>query len=207
MSTFKKHKIVMLPAAEANLKPGDLYSNGKVIGVAVREYSKQHGYVLQHLYVVSSEEIKDMAIADNTHCMFFPWMHEKHPCQAGKDIGRIRTAGKYFEIIASTDSTLNLPGIPEEFLKAYCTAGGIEDVEVEYKDWCDYDYDDDNPSGMMDRPDWRLRLLPENTISIRSVAERTFTKEDLKAAYRAGTWAMKDPKCWDSFEEWFAKTY
>ena len=56
-----------------------------------------------------------------------------------------------------------------DFIKAFIEKQGkIDKVLVEYVDWCDYD--DDNEIGL-DKPDLRLKVAPDNTITIKPIQE------------------------------------
>ena len=37
------------------------------------------------------------------------------------------------KIIASTDSSLNLPKLSNDFIKKYCEVGGIDEIMIEYE--------------------------------------------------------------------------
>ena len=65
----------------------------------------------------------------------------------------------------------------DDFLKAFVKAQGkIDKVLVEYVDWCDYD----NEIGL-DKPDLRLKVAPDNTITIKPIQEEkvSWNKEEI----------------------------
>lgn len=91
----------------------------------------------QHVYLTTDEEIKE---GD-----WFISNRDIHQYEGDK-IPEILKLG-YRKIVATTDTSLNLPQIPQEFLKKYCEADGkIEEVEIEYEEKQvfesaeDYDY-------------------------------------------------------------------
>lgn len=148
-----KAKVVLLRARNQKyqVKQGDVFINDSrnrdwgslealVCERVTRDGHAWNGHGIQtdinHLYLISDEEIKDKKIY-NKHCLFFGWQggkdyNDKSPCLAGKDIGSIRTLGKYYEILATTDKSLNLPQIPQSFIKQYIEADGkIDEVDIE----------------------------------------------------------------------------
>lgn len=131
------------------------------------------GYIAQYLYVLSNKEIEDMNVVDSTHCIFFSWQYGgsydyENPCLAGKDIGRIRTTGKYYEIIATNDESLKLPRLSSEFLKKFCELNGIWEVLVEYEEIVDIEH---GVVGELVNHIHKLRVALDNTITIKPVQE------------------------------------
>lgn len=82
----------------------------------------------QHLYIVSSETIKQEdyiydEVEDNVH-------NTKNDVCTIEVLNRLPTI---FKVIASTDSVLGLPNITEHFIDDYCYENGIDEVMVEYE--------------------------------------------------------------------------
>ena len=85
----------------------------------------------QHIYITSDEEIKSSEI-DTKFCIFKS-DSSKIKCLSGKNHGRIKTIGKYYEIILTTNPTLIADGvqaIDDEFLEWFVKNPNCEFVEV-----------------------------------------------------------------------------
>jgi hypothetical protein len=164
-------------------------------GITIRDYM-QGSLEPQHLYITSNDEIKE-----NDHCY-----HEKYKlwCNIHGVLGSVTGSPEYIKenyrkIIASTDPTLKLPGIPEQFLQDYCKAGGIAEVEVLY------DIESVGRGSFFEV----LSVVYGNVIDIvgtQPVAERTFTEADMKAAWQSGINAYCST-AWTTFEDWLSNTY
>ena len=123
----------------------------------------------QHLYFLSNEEIKEgNYVIDSIGELFGPY-------EKGDIIGK-----EAKKIIATTDSSLQLPKSSKEFIQAYIKAYNegkpITKVLVEYKDWCDYD--DDCTWGGLDKSDWKLKINSFNEIIIKKVKD-SWTREEM----------------------------
>jgi len=189
----KKRKLVLLPTTNAEnsiIK----YRNDSLLhqkSLLTQSYLKEFGKKSFHLYLISDDEIKerdwyieDLGLPDSTllHQMDKASYEGWNSTDSKKDNLKRRCA----KVIASTDSELklfqDLYGIPhylpqfsENFLKAYCKAGGkITEVMVEYSRFCSvgkYPIDQNN---------WyeALKLRDDNTVII-STVKTNINKESL----------------------------
>ena len=154
--------------------------------------SELMGAINQHLYFTTDEEIKEGDWAYNIVQRTYFMVSKSFM----KLIGNTLPTNK--KTIATTNTKLNLgicedckqdkdyrhnfikctcslPQPSQAFIEAFCNAGGIWKVLVEYTDWCDYD--DDDATGI-DRPDLRLKVNSNNEIIIHSVKD-SWTKKEL----------------------------
>jgi len=145
----------------------------------------------QHLYFTSDEEI----------------VKGKEVYYIDKFTGKVTSSGgasyvgKESVIIATTNKSLTfhdkipigeninglhkqLPQISQSFIEEYVKAGGIDEVLLEYKDWCDYD--DDNTWGGLDKADLRLVLDQNNCVITHPVKPKLYTKEELIGNQKGG---------------------
>jgi hypothetical protein len=113
---LKNCKTVMLPTNEK--APINLTNQGLLFNSP--DYIGKN----QHLYILSDDEIKvgDYTIDNDGNL----------PFQIHANIVRYKQ-GKYPKIIASTDSSLNLPSPSQAFIEKYCEVGGIDEVLVKYE--------------------------------------------------------------------------
>jgi hypothetical protein len=85
----------------------------------------------QNIYITSDEEIKDSGIG--TKVCIFKSDSGRITCLAGKGYGRVRTIGKYYEVILTTDQDLindGVQAIDDEFLEWFVKNPSCEYVEV-----------------------------------------------------------------------------
>lgn len=182
----------------------------------------------QHIYFVSAtDEIKENDLAFGER-----W---SKPIQniygpIGSVIGsKDYIADNFKKIVATTDTSLNIPLIPEQFVKDYVTAqGNIREVWIEINDIVRAEYSEEYNDDVIvlngdiimsgdnqvdsDKLDKCLavyqgkpKLTRNNEVIICKEEKDTFTKEDLKKAFEAGK-AYKE-SFYDSFESWFNKTF
>ena len=141
----------------------------------------------QHLYILSDEKIKE-----GDWCL-------------NLDTNDIFKLGKYGvnnakKIIATTDTSLGLPLIPESFIKYYISEYNkgniITDVEVEYEDNGEEGWIGDDYNG---EPFWNekleLKVNPDNTINIYPI-KNSWNREEFEIAIRE-TWRVA---CSDTYE-------
>lgn len=134
--TYKECMVIMLPTTQEtnitkSITSGYLYHSSTL--EKARLHFKHEGATYQHLYIVSSEKIKEgwiIGLDDKIHY--------------------VNEAGTYPKvIIASTDSSIIyikgtkigeqdlLPRPSDDFIKKYCELNGdIKDVLVEYEELC-----------------------------------------------------------------------
>ena len=117
-----RFRVVMLPTEkESNIVKFD---NGKIVQIKTKKdkfFATSQFCEYQHLYIVDTEatiEAGDYCF-DGKH-MFGPFEKSDIPVK------------KFEKIIASTDTSLGLPAIPNHFIKAYCLDQNtiIENVEI-----------------------------------------------------------------------------
>jgi hypothetical protein len=198
-------KVVMLPKG-APFQDGDLIHNPTMNTLFVATKGLKHGWaghpakhlVAQHLYVTSSEKIK---LSD----WYYVGGHNTPDYSVIEAVSYrlvelANGSGAVYKIIASTNPALNLPGIPEQFLQNYCEASGINEIGVLY--------DSQSVGG---GPYFKVvHVVHGNLISIvtvKPVAERTFTKDDVQAAWNAAISAEHNGITFAEFEDWFSKNY
>ena len=183
----KQVDVVMLPTEKASkiwLKESTLSYNDDLSSL---------GFIPQHLYFLSDDEIKERDIV-KIPCGIgrVKELHYKlgndNPSYIVEDLiilslrygqkeNEFQTNSFRFEdvkkIIASTDESLKLPRPSNEFIKKYCELGGIDEVLVEYK--CSYE--DCNMFGCHKYEGChliqQLKVAPDNTISIYPITNET----------------------------------
>lgn len=172
----KKYKVVMLPTDEVSkilIEDRVLKSNPS--GIEVGGNVKY-----QHIYILSDEDIKegDWYINFETED-FYQCINED-----------FITCPSYIfrKIIASSNESLGLPRPSNEFLKIYCKAGGINEIEVEcieYGITCDYE--DEHGLGTCNkvcqgmcshRELYKLKIAPDNTININPI-KNSWNREEV----------------------------
>lgn len=127
MKKYEKCKVVMLPTEKA-IGSSIGFNNS---GQKLTYYPDKHVNILdvpQHLYFLSDEHI--------TKCPVYSWFYNE---KTKKVVQKLTNNYEnhfedhwYKKIIATTDSSLNLPRPSNEFIKAYCDKGGINEVLIEY---------------------------------------------------------------------------
>ena len=180
MEVNKKIQVHMLPTEDrSHIVKRE--SDSKIIFYNRLQSNKEFVHLrTQHLYFTSDEkpELGDLCVYLGTDIM-------KH------DHSEVWNKDKCKKIIATTDITLSftnviknhLPSLPQPsqaFIEAFCKAGGIWKVLVEYTDWCEYD--DDDPTGI-DRPDLRLKVNSNNEIIIHQIKD-SWTREEVEVLCR-----------------------
>lgn len=105
-----------------NYAPIWKYNNGKPQSSNGVKLGVDDSYF--HLHIVSDEEIQ---VGD-----YYTIYDSKSVHKAG---GMNQTWYKEMckKIIASTDSSLNLPKLSNDFIKKYCEVGGIDEIMIEYE--------------------------------------------------------------------------
>ena len=193
----KKCKIVMLPTDEKAYSSLVL-DKTNTLRVLVGPIKKNPAFTPQHLYILSPDE-ESIKEGDYVY-------HEQmfnHIGFTGIAIAKERLSNQDFrfesildnsqyylstkspKVIATTNSSLNLPLIPTIYLKEYIVsynAGNIPtEVEVEYEDNGHEDWIGDGFNG---EPFWNERIEPwinrkDNTISIKPIKD-SWTREEVK---------------------------
>ena len=88
----------------------------------------------------------------------------------------------WFAIAATTDSSLNLPLIPDEFIQEYCKSNGsIKEILLSLEDKGHKDWGGDDVNG---EPFWieniQIETTKDNHVILHPVVERMFTLEEVK---------------------------
>lgn len=173
---FKKHRVVMLPTEKATNFPfiGVYHDNGRKLITYVNSNSTNSALTQpQHLYILSDEVYFSHKKGD--------WVYESDNTipvyQFTYDICEYPLR----RIIASTNPSLNLPSPSDSFIKKYCELGGIDEVIVEYKDYCETDkillkegYIDQSMYNSLSK----LKVAPDNTITIKKVKD-SWSKQEV----------------------------
>lgn len=200
MKTTKTHPVVILDTEKASyikLAPkGEFDMHRKLERDELffaNEFS-EYGYPSKHIYIISDEEIKEEDYA-------YHQLDGKIIKVTKENIdGDIRRFG-YKKIIASTDKSLGLPDnytldqlnlqipqIPESFIKVYIEAYNngkpITEVDLEYEELSDDDMLRFGLNVENDEQWFRLKTRSDNTVIIHQ--SKTYTRDDMKAAFRAG---------------------
>jgi hypothetical protein len=132
-----------------------------------------------HLYFTSDEEIKD----EDWYYWSVTNSIQKFKAHL-RDTNTPKNSDGSRKIVATTDKKLiGVNQIPQSFVEEYSRQGGINEVNLEYLDWCDYD--DDNPTGL-DKPDWRLKLTPNNEVIIHLIKEKMYSKSEVEIFLKKG---------------------
>jgi hypothetical protein len=121
----KRCKVVMLPTDKASASIAySKQENAYVVASKLRLLEITQGFEVtslwswHHLYITSDDKIE---VGD--WCLFF-WDGNKE--ENGHTLNK-----NLRKIIATTDSELKLPQIPQSFIEEYCRKGGIDEVDVE----------------------------------------------------------------------------
>jgi hypothetical protein len=155
-------QVVMLPTEKSNMCHLTGIDNIKEWNIAPNRNAfitnKSHGIILQpfDIYLTTDEPIQEGDWYYNTtddRIDTTKWAHiltliNQHP--------------KAEKIIASTDPSLGLPGIPESFLKQYVAANGkIDKVKLEIKEFPDSSFGGDRGNVY-----WKFKLTAANEVVV-----------------------------------------
>ena len=211
--SYKECEIIMLATEKAQLNALCLTASSKLILLDGKDWETVNnvaGFRPQHLYILSSEEIKEgeyyydvrrnnigkreshsgslnnynyykKIIATTDESLEIACKVECHDCNGkGEQIMPYKDNGEVCSRCSGTgleDNEKPFLRPSDDFLKAFVKAQGkIDKVLVEYVDWCDYD----NEIGL-DKPDLRLKVAPDNTITIKPIQEEkvSWNKEEI----------------------------
>lgn len=210
--TYKECMVIMLPTTQEtnitkSITSGYLYHSSTL--EKAKLHFKHEGATYQHLYIVSSEEIKEEDYCIDTDNKPF---HTNTPLKA-----KITQVKKCPKIIASTDSSLTikrvvsipqrkglinhyftskpLPRLSDDFLSKYCELNGeIKDVLVEYQieyyeplsgntitSACHPPFPADNIDlSKIGMKRYKLKVAQDNTISIiKKPEDKLYTKDEV----------------------------
>lgn len=132
---YKKVNVVMLPTNEKATAPIFKSNNHLYIGYGEKLEYKNKDNSYQHLYITSDEEIKD-----GDWCILFDSFGHLFTDSAQQYIpskGHVLNNG-LCKVISSTDTILNLPQLPQQFIEKYIEeynkGNVITEVMVEYNE-------------------------------------------------------------------------
>ena len=192
----KRCKVVMLPTTEKSR----LFKGGGSLNYLPHSVDNGDGWRSpQHLYIISDDKIEEG-----------DWVIETSNSNALEQFADYSLNQKSMgckKIIATTDSKLKLPQIPQSFIEEYCRKGGIDEVDVEYevtpslKTGDNYNIGGEvrevtdvwlgtNNAWYVSTPNnhaWScpIELKPkvnsDNTINIHLIEEKMYTREEVEA--------------------------
>lgn len=172
MNTWKKHKPVLLPAHNNTTSirqsiSGELsYCDSRFVGIMGGG---------KHLYILSDEQLREGNIVyecdHNGRPLNIDTCTEDHLIRIKHGIDT-----ECYKIIASTDKSIGLPGIPESFLKHFCERDGMDEVMVGW-----FYMNDISLDGVY-TPRRALNTSSENEIFIMPVKE-TWTRDEVKSLF------------------------
>lgn len=205
MKYEKKCKAIRLSSNGQVTKTG--YNSGRLSSNKLYYYEKGVvGKEAFHIYILApeGEEIKMGDIFINLN-----YRDVKET-----DYDSLSSLKECKKVIASTDSSLNLPRPSNEFLKRYCEEGEIDEVMVEYENirCTQLGADGYCPLSCIGNSQCRaytekLKIAPDNTITIRKVKD-TWTREEVETLiYRAISFARdKQLECGElsafEYDDW-----
>lgn len=175
----------MLPTEKATI----LYKFEETDKLIFSNHPNQHELATpQHLYFTSNEEIKegDWFICNQSVQQCIEVVKGDYPY---KIINRANGEEQYHskhwkdKVIVATDKSLGLPEPSKGFLEvdvdAYNKGKKIEEVLVEMEDFGEEDWVGDDYTGEpIWRHDWRIKVKPDNTITIKKVKD-SWSKEEI----------------------------
>ena len=201
METVKNNlrcSVVMLDASKASeitliimVGDGSLAYNSQKLNSSFDKFN-----VNKHLYLISNREIKegDWLYSNITNSF----------CQ------RINMADGYNKnvfkrIEVTTDTSLNLPLIPQSFIEKYVSVqGNIKEVMIEIVDNRNEEWFGDNETG---QPFWNskieIKTRKDNTVIIHPIKDN-WNREEVKAIAKTA-WDIREAGAlaFDDFEDWF----
>ena len=192
---LEKSKVVMLPTGEdAEIGIQEHWYTGSTICYQEKE---------QHLYVTSEDEIKEGDWKINEK-LGIVWQHRREGKNLPNNLRSVTSIGTK-KIIATTDDLQivkakpissrdsgrigYLPQPSKDFIKKYCSEGGINEVMVEYEydevstkfknaqikgDWSKY---------LPENAEWRLKVNPHNEVVIHPI-KNSWGKEEVIEKFR-----------------------
>lgn len=149
----------------------------------------------QHLYLVSDEDIKDGRTNFYTyddlnnnilHIDYIQYFGQENNGKGDVRNGRASfktvegtsSGTKHKEIIASTDTSLNLPQIPQSFIEAYVKSNGtIKEVGVEIEIGVVFKKTGIGPKQMFDV--FSIKTIANNEVIVHLPEVKTYTKDEV----------------------------
>lgn len=186
-------KVVMLPTT--SISQVILTSSKDLLYFVKNNKSKYVNYHNQHLYILSDEEIKEGDWYYN-----YDYNYIKQCLEMDKEL--IKNALFYElgstvfdyskdckKIIASTDKSLGLLEIEQDFIKEYCEKGGIDEVMVDFDNICKDEIQKKVCYNCKEDCNLVPKISPNNTITITPVKDSWDREEyetGLRKAFQAG---------------------
>ncbi len=211
----KRAKIIMLPTKdETNI----VVSAGKLVLAfkGVHKLCNPEKLIYQHLYFTTNEEIKegnlfirnisgnlgveqyikDDHLYSNDRKIVATTDESLSPYIKGDwDVHEVTGSQKYY----------HLPQSSQAFIEAYCKAGGIDEVDVEYQSKCSKTGtecgDNVNCQHMCDK--FILKVDSHNTITIHPIKNSWSRKEVIELCYRM--FNENFGVDWNGFDNWIKK--
>lgn len=205
---YEKCPVVMLPTEKASnhcitksMTSGKLFYNDTE--KMARLHSINEGATIQHLYFTTDEEIKEgdyVLVTLNGGKDYHVWLYLSHNGKRDysySDLqGRIHKWGilERNKIVASTDESLDLPRPSNEFLKKFCELNGIQEVLVQVIQ----EYDKVScETGEGIEIYYRLKVAPDNTITIKPVQEeKLYTRDEVEILLKRAFGVAKSTGCY-----------
>lgn len=195
----KRCKVVMLKAkGNSHIWNNVSWNNHKIVDDMLvynpketRELANLKGVQIipRHLYIVSDDEIKE---GDWVYNEKNPTYGKVFQCVVDNETGIYKGPSGFKKIIATTDKSLlrdkdkvdyfkeyvpigdmYLPSPSADFIKKYCEAGGIDEVDVEYE------YKTEVHTG-----EYVLKVDSHNTITTIHPVKDNWTREEVEALIR-----------------------
>lgn len=203
---YKKCKVVML-ATDKNSNIWISKSNGK-LNYSIDKVSDTN-IINQEIYILSNEEIKigdwiyhstlaedskivfqcksinEVGVISNDGIMYMKLFCKKIIATTNSELHN-NVVISFRKEIFDKDKYQSLPRPSDDFIKKYCELNGkIDEVLVQYEEFqfehysLDHNGEDDYDENMEIRIDYKLKVAPDNTITIKPVKEKLYTKEEL----------------------------
>jgi len=148
---IKTCKVIMLPTDKSRLV---VFTKENCLQLAVAGLREDSLFIPQHIYLVSQDEIKEGDLyykpSDNT---IRPYRYTKTP---------INQYGGRAKVVASTDSSLGLPMIPDYFIQKYVEKNGA----IVAIDLLTYPQDSVNMDSGKVETEHKLKLTDDNKVCI-----------------------------------------
>lgn len=203
MNQFKKCQLVMLSTEKATKgcilrwENDGGYKRNSLIQFKGFDLHKPAKYWKpQHIYALSDEEIKEgdwyynlkSKTIHNTKDKVHYFVNNTKYTDHKKIIATTDESLRTFTGLVSTHVGNSLPRPSDSFIKKYCELGGIDEVMVEYENYHGINTSiaevntisgdgSLNWQGRNDLRDYKLKIAPDNTITIRSIKDSYSRKE------------------------------
>lgn len=173
-----KAKIIMLPTENETMVLRNTYcfteAHGNPLKYGRIRNAVERGFEYQHLYVITNEEIKEDDWYVNDKMIFKAdsvFDNGNNPNQNKLNKKIAATTNKLYNNIGGKLLTQKLPTFSQEFLKQYCEAGGIDEVEIE-EEWLGYD-------GILGKNINKIKVNIDNTINIKPI-KTSWNREEVE---------------------------